>query len=408
MKNATKEHTEKQAEIPMNAEAFREMLRGMAREALKGLIAEEVATLCGPAWHPEESSLHQRAGSAPSSVYFEGRKESMLRPRVRKHTPGEESIEVYLETWKLAKDPEEWEDAMMRAVLCGVSTRKGKRLRAHEVGGESKSSLSRLWQRRAAELVEELQTADLSDYDQLVLMVDGVVLAEGLTVIVALGINTHGEKAILGFQVGSSENEQVCTDLLNRLHERGLKEPEGRALLAVLDGSKALKNAVVKRYGNVIVQRCLVHKERNIRGYLSKQDWKALSGHFNRLRKAQGEAAALEATEALEAFLGTRNGQARESYEEAGEELLALHRLNVTNLLNTSLLSTNSIENAFKNLRRHIGRVCRWRKNTNQADLWVASGLILAQHGFRKIRGYREIPELIRALEMALNEKEAA
>lgn len=250
--------------------------------------------------------------------------------------------------------------------------------------------------------------ADLSGYDSLVLMVDGVVLAEGLTVIVALGINTHGEKEILGFQVGSSENEQVCTDLLNRLHERGLKEPEGRALLAVLDGSKALKNAVVKRYGNVIVQRCLVHKERNIRGYLSKRDWKALSGHFNRLRKAQGEAAALEATEALEAFLGTRNGQARESYEEAGEELLALHRLNVSNLLNTSLLSTNSIENAFKNLRRHIGRVCRWRKNTNQADLWVASGLILAQHGFRKIRGYREIPELIRALEKALNEKEAA
>lgn len=406
MKNATKEHTEKQAEIPMNAEAFREMLRGMAREALKGLIIEEVAALCGPAWHPEESSLHQRAGSAPSSVYFEGRKESMLRPRVRKQTD-EGSIEVYLETWKLAKDPEEWEDAMMRAVLCGVSTRKGKRLRAHEVGGESKSSLSRLWQRRASELVEELQTADLSDYDLLVLMLDGVVLAEGLTVIVALGINIHGEKAILGFQVGSSENEQVCTDLLNRLHERGLKEPEGRALLAVLDGSKALKNAVVKRYGNVIVQRCLVHKERNIRGYLSKRDWKALSGHFNRLRKAQGEAAALEATEALEAFLGTRNGQARESYEEAGEELLALHRLNVSNLLNTSLLSTNSIENAFKNLRRHIGRVCRWRKNTNQADLWVASGLILAQHGFRKIRGYREIPALIRSLEIALNEKEA-
>lgn len=407
MKNATREHVEKQAEIPMNAKAFREMLRGMAREALKGLIAEEVASLCGPAWHPEESSLYQRAGSAPSSVYVEGRKESMLRPRVRKQTEKGE-IEVYLETWKLAKDPEEWEDAMMRAVLCGVSTRNGKRLRAHEVGGESKSSLSRMWQRRAAELVEELQMADLSGYDSLVLMVDGVVLAEGLTVIVALGINTHGEKKILGFQVGSSENEQVCTDLLNRLHERGLKEPEGRALLAVLDGSKALKNAVVKRYGNVIVQRCLVHKERNIRGYLSKRDWKALSGHFNRLRKAQGEAAALEATEALEAFLGTRNGQARESYEEAGEELLALHRLNVSNLLNTSLLSTNSIENAFKNLRRHIGRVCRWRKNTNQADLWVASGLILAQHGFRKIRGYREIPELIRALEKALNEKEAA
>lgn len=208
--------------------------------------------------------------------------------------------------------------------------------------------------------------------------------------------------------MGSSENEQVCTDLLNRLSERGLKDPEVRALLSVLDKSKALKNAVMKRYGHVIVQRCLVHKERNIRGYLSKRDWKALSGHFNRLRKAQGEAAALEATEALESFLGTRNARARESYEEAGEELLALHRLNVPGTLNVSLLSTNNIENAFKNLRMHIGRVCRWRSKTDQADVWVASGLILAQQGFRKIRGYQEIPELIEALKAVIQKEEAA
>lgn len=155
------------------------------------------------------------------------------------------------------------------------------------------------------------------------------------------------------------------------------------------------------------MQRCLVHKERNIRGYLSKRDWKALSGHFNRLRRAQGQVAALEAKEALESFLGTRNVRARESCEEAGEELLAMHRLNVPGTLNVSLLSTNNIENAFKNLRRHIGRVCRWRTNTDQADVWVASGLVLAQQGFRKIRGYQEIPELIHALNTVI-EKEAA
>ena len=386
MKNAKSEQFETQDQNSLNAEAFREMMRQMIREALKAVIEEEVSGLCGPAWHPDRQSGYQRAGRAPSSLYIEGRKESMKRPRVRKQT-AEGSIEVYLQTWKMAKDPGEWEEVMMEAILCGVSTRKAGRLRPHEVRGESKSSMSRMWSRKAKELVDELQTADFSDYDLLVLMLDAVVLAEGLTVTVALGIDTQGEKRILGFEVGSSENEQVCMDLLNRLSERGLKEPEDRAMLCVLDGSKALKNAVMRRYQHVLVQRCLVHKERNIRGYLSKRDWKALSWHFNRLRKAEGEESALEATEALESFLSTRNARARESYEEAGEELLALHRLNVPSTLNVSLLSTNNIENAFKNLRMHIGRVCRWRSNTNQADLWVASGLILAQEGFRKIRG---------------------
>jgi len=76
--------------------------------------------------------------------------------------------------------------------------------------------------------------------------------------------------------------------------------------------------------------------------------------------------------------------------------LLTLPPLNVSNELQTSVLSTNCIENAFKNVRRHIGKVCRWRESTDQADRWLASGLILASKGFRRIVGHK--PELVRAL----------
>ncbi len=396
-----------QAERDSNAEAFRETIRGLARQALADLVREEIDGLCGPAWHPLEASPHQRAGSAPSSVYVQGRKEPMSRPRVRVRD-GDGTAEVRLETWKLAQDPGEWEDAMMRATLCGVSTRNAAALREREVRGESRSSLSRLWQRKAAELAEQMQTADLGGYDLLVLMVDAVVLADGLVATVALGIDGAGEKRILGFEVGSSENEQVCADLLGRLAERGLRQPAGRLLLAVLDGSKALRKAVEARFPRVVVQRCLVHKERNIRGYLPRKDWKALAGYFARLRRAQGEEAALEVCRELERFLAARNAKARESYGEAAGELLALHRLNVPATLNTSLLSTNSIENAFRNLRRHVGRVCRWRADTRQADLWMASGLALAQKGFRRIRGHGDLGELVRALERKARETQAA
>lgn len=94
-----------------------------------------------------------------------------------------------------------------------------------------------------------------------------------------------------------------------------------------------------------------------------------------------------------------------QSFEEAGEDLLTLFRLNVPNTLHVSLLSTNCIENAFKNLRRHIGRVCRWRHETKQADLWVSSGLALAAKGFRRIRGYQDIPKLIEALEKSMRKQ---
>lgn len=287
----------------------------------------------------------------------------------------------------------------MRAVLCGVSTRDMPALRASELHGQSKSSVSRLWQRKSAELVGQMQQADLSGFDLAVLMLDAVVLTAGLVATVALGIDTAGRKRVLGFRVGSSENKEVCRDLLSNLRRRGLAAPPGRYLLAVLDGSEALKQALLQEYPDTIIQRCLVHKERNLKGYLSKRHWKEIAELFRLLRRCQGSEQAKKRAAAIEAFLSNKNAQARASWVEGGEELLALPNLGVTNELHKSLLSTNCIENAFKNLRRHIGKVCRWRGNSDQADRWLASGLILASKGFRRIAGYKHLPELIRALE---------
>lgn len=407
MKRSTQETPEEQDEIPTTAPAFQAMMREMARKALMNLVENEIEQLCGHAWHPEGDAEHYRAGSAPSSVYIQGKREEIARPRVRMRS-GEGSVETSLKTWELAKDPGEWEEAMMRAVLCGVSTRKCAGLREHEVRGESKSNLSRLWQRKASELVEELQNLDLSGYNLLALMIDAVVLSDGLTVTVALGINTEGEKRILGYRVGSSENQVVCEDLLSGLFHRGLKEPDTRSLLVVLDGSKALQSAVINQFRSPKIQRCLVHKERNIKGYLPRKHWKGLSSYFRRIRKAQGEESALEICQELESFLSNKNVQAFESYKEASTDFLTLHGLNVPNTLNVSFLSTNNIENVFKNLRRHIGRVCRWREQSSQADLWVCSGLMLAEKGFRRIHGYQEIPALISALENDHEQEKAA
>jgi putative transposase len=384
--------------LPETAAAFTDFIRQQARLALMQVIEREVAELCGPRYHPANEAACYRAGSVSGTVFASGRREAARRPRVRRRTPGG-SEEVLLKSWQMAGDREAWEAAMCRAILGGVSLRGVTNLGDEELRGLSKTSLSRLWQKKAAALVEEVQQGSLADFDLLVLMVDAVVLCRGLVATVALGIDAQGNKRVLGFQVGSSESAEVCSDLLKRLRKRGLRVPQGRRLLAVLDGSKALEKAVCQHFPDTIIQRCLVHKERNLRGYLPKKHWKTLAALFARLRKCQGAEAAQEAVAELRDFLADKNLQARQSLDEAGAQLHALFELNVPNTLNRSLLSTNAIENVFKNLRRHIGRVCRWREDTSQADLWLASGLTLAAKGFRKISGHSELEALAEALQ---------
>lgn len=389
-----------------SAEALEEVLRATVRAALMEVFEQEIRGLCGERYHPDGGDC-RRAGTAPSYVRSGARREAMERPRVRREKADGGTEEVQLKSWKMAQSPDEWEEAMMRAVLCGVSTRDCKRLRPDDLVGESRSSISRLWQRRSAELIERVQQSDLSGLDLVALMLDGVVLSKGLVTTVALGIDTSGNKHVLGFRVGSSENQEVCRDLLSNLRRRGLQAPVKRYLLAVLDGSQALEKALLEVFPKTLVQRCLVHKERNLKGYLSTRHWSEIDRLFQRLRKSQGPKAAREALAEIEAFLQDKNQQARQSLEEAREQLLTLLELDVLNTLNRSLLSTNCIENLFKNLRRHIGRVCRWREETDQADRWMASGLLLASKGFRRISGYREIPAFIGALERKWAEEES-
>jgi len=113
----------------------------------------------------------------------------------------------------------------------------------------------------------------------------------------------------------------------------------------------------------------------------------------------QGEEAAVEVVDELRGFLKEKNQEAYDSLLEAGDELTALHRLNVPNTLNRNLLSTNAIENSFRNTRRKLGRVTRFRAETDQASRWLAFSLLEAEKGFRRISGYAHLGSLAEALE---------
>ncbi len=76
----------------------------------------------------------------------------------------------------------------------------------------------------------------------------------------------------------------------------------------------------------------------------------------------------------------------------------AWHRLGVPSTLHVSLLSTNLIENSFRNVRRKLGRVTRFRAETDQASRWLAAALLEAEKGLRRLIGYKDLPRLAEAL----------
>jgi transposase-like protein len=205
-----------------------------------------------------------------------------------------------------------------------------------------------------------------------------------------------GTKQILDFDLGSSENFEVCRDLLDRLVARGFAVTH--RLFSVLDGSQSLKKALLAFFPDAVIQRCLIHKERNLKAKLSRRDWGELSRLFKRLREVQGASAAREVLSELEQFLERKNAAALASLREAGDELIALHLLEVPSTLQVSLLSTNVIENSFRNTRRKLGRVTRFRPETDQASRWLAYALLEAEKGFRRIAGWRDLGHLVKAL----------
>ena len=94
-----------------------------------------------------------------------------------------------------------------------------------------------------------------------------------------------------------------------------------------------------------------------------------------------------------------KNAEALKSLHEAGEDLIALQSLDVPSTLHRNLLSTNAIENSFRNTRGKLGRVTRFRAETDQATRWLAFALTEVEKGFRRISGYADLPKLIAALE---------
>jgi transposase-like protein len=376
---------------------------GVGLGVLSELMEEEVDDVVGPKGKHNAERTAVRHGHEDGSVTLGGRRVEVQRPRVR---TADGEIEVPLETYEHFADRDPLGRVVLERMLAGVSTRRYRR--TQEPVGEpvetaakstSKSAVSRTFIERTREALAELMGRQLGDLRLAVMMLDGLEL-KGRMMIVALGITTEGAKIPLGLWEGSTENATVATALLADLVERGLDPEQG--MLFVLDGSKALRKAVRSVFGEVPVQRCLWHKERNVLGHLPERDRPPVKARMRRAWRETDHARALEQLARLADELDRTHPGAGGSLREGMEETLTVIRLGIKGKLRRTLESTNPCESMIDTVRTTQRNVKNW--SSGEMGLrWTAAGMLEAEKQFRKVIGYTQLPQLAVAIERRLH-----
>jgi len=370
---------------------------------MKALIDEEVEQIAGRRYGHRADRHATRWGHDEGHVIFGGRKVAMPRPRVR----SVEGREVPLERYQAFAHPQRMQEAVSQRILRRVSTRDyaGVLDEVCEGYGIQKSSVSRHWKAASRQQLKQMLERPLGDLDLCVVFLDGKEFHD-FTLIVAVAVDCQGRKHVLGLWSGATENAEVCGALLDDLIERGLSKD--KSYLFVLDGAKALRKAVTSRFGSkALIQRCRVHKKRNLQKYLPKKYHGMLS---LKLKMAWGMTEYDKAYKELgkvHDWLASINQAAAASLEEGMEETLTINRLGLPPPLRRIFSSTNLIESCFSRAGDLCRGVKRWRDG-NMACRWAASVLLDAQSRFRRIQAYSQLPLLINAMATFLDRQEAA
>lgn len=373
-----------------------EWVQEVGLEALKEVFEADATAIAGPKGQHSQERINHRWGTTDTELPFGGRRIGLKRPRVRSKL-GQEVTLPSVARFQ-AEDP--LPERVLNQIVLGVSTRGyGSSLETAPAGvrsrGTSKSAASRHLVERMGAKLRDYLARPLGEVKLLALMLDGIEVARH-TVVVALGITEDGTKTTLGLWQGSTENAALCTSLLQDLISRGLKLDT--KILCVIDGGKGIRKAIEDVLGDLaVVQRCQLHKRRNLKAHLPEER----QAYVDRaLREAYRSASADTARKLLRNLISWLDNNGHEdaaaSLREGMEETLTVLKLGLSERLRRSLSTTNSIESTLGTVRRVSRNVKRWK--AGMVRRWVAMGLLTAQKRFRRIKGYRDLPQLIAAL----------
>lgn len=375
--------------------AFFGLCVSAGKQVLEAMMEADRTALCGPAGMHDSSRVRGRSGSTTSRVVLGGREIALRRLRVRSLEK-----ELALPSFAAAAQRDPLDAHTLSAIAAGVSTRSYARSLDALAPGEREASTSRsAVSRRFVALTQaklgEWFSAPLGELDLCAVMIDGIYFHDHC-VLLALGIGSDGQKHALGLHEGTTENATMAKTLLAELVERGL--PTQRPLLFVIDGAKALRKAVRDTFGGAaLVQRCQVHKLRNVLEHLPERLRPSVAKAMHQAWASSDAKLALRQLERLASSLDKQHPSAAASLREGLEETLTLQSIGLSGALYRTLRSTNAIENLNGLVAKYARNVRRWRGGSMLLR-WVGAALSEAKRSFRRIRGHEDLPKLVAAL----------
>ncbi len=366
-------------------------------EAVLELSAQERAGAKSPGKPSGEVRWH---GRQEGVVHLAERKVRVDKPRLRHKVQGEVAIPAY----EALRTQGKLANRMMEILLLGVSTRRYEKVlpAMAETVGISKSSVSRANIEAGEKLLKELAEKRFDELDILVIYLDGIRLGEH-HVLGAVGVDSTGNKHVLGLRLGSGENATTVGELLADLVERGVKP--GRRRLFVIDGAKALRVAIDAVYGSDNpVQRCRIHKLRNVLDHLPKEQHANARATLRAAWKLDAEEG-IGQIEQFAKWYEKKYPSAAASLREGLGEMFTINRMGLPPKLMRCLATTNLIDSTHWGVRQRTQRVSHWQDGA-MALRWASAAFEATAQGFRRIMGHQQLWMLKAHLDESKNQQE--
>lgn len=334
-----------------------ETIRLAVRQVIEKTVDEELTAALGAGPYERVEGRHgYRNGGETRTLSTSLGATEISVPRGRIWRNGEEVEWHSTILPRYARRAASVDQAIVGIYLAGANTRRIKTALRPLLRGTplSKSSVSRLIQRLKGAF-EAWQTMSLKGLRVMYLYLDGFGVnvrvdrrVVRVPVLAALGVLSSGEKILLSLQLMGSESGEGWRSVLEDLSRRGMKPPK----LVISDGGSGLQKALKEFWPKVDVQRCAVHKLKNLLAKAPEHCHEAVTEDYHRIVYADNLA---QAQAAYEAFLNkwrSRCEGVAKSLEESGEELLTFYRYPKTQW--TSLRTTNALERVNEEFRRRM------------------------------------------------------
>jgi putative transposase len=385
----------------LTQQSLGDLLRSVGKVFIESVMESEVEQLAGKRSERMLQRGAYRWGSEEGFCIVDGQKVPVDRPRVRSR---QHDHEIPLGSYALFQKASLLEETVWHKVMYGLTMRSYKEVveQFAEAYGLEKSTTSEHFVEASRRKLEQLMKRTLKDIPLTVMLVDGTIF-QGQHLIVAIGIDRLGNKFVLGMRQGAVENATVVQDLFGELAERGVDFNQPR--LYLLDGSKALRTAVIAYAGDAaFIQRCQVHKIRNVTEHLPDSKRHAVRFRMRAAYDMEELSDARNVLFKLHDELMEENPSAAASLVEGMDETLTLIDLRITRRLRKTLSSTNTIESGFSTVAKICRQVKRWQGSDHRLR-WVASAILFAESKWSKVRGYRHMPVLVKALDTAWRQR---